>query len=396
MKKKMKVLSFLLATLLVFSMLGVIAAAQEAEDDEGGLLITSASAETAIAQDVIPESETGATPDQPLAYGLKRFGENVKLFFTFNQVAKAKLELALARNRLLEARTMIKAEKLADAGKAQEAHEKILDRVRKRIIAITALEAEDEADLEENVGLEEELLEHEDDIEKVETEIELEVKENLDEDEQEEADNLIGKIKNSSSETLTDIETKRETIKDRIKAIKEMSDEEIDALVEEKIAAYEGAREIRAEKSLERLNWIIATTEKVIAKLQAKDVNTTALEEKLQIAEELRQRAEELKEAEDFEGLKETIREAKDLSKEARAGKPFDETGRARAVAVITKAIARMEESGKNNTAVKKLATVIGKLTKVQIAKAEEILAIQAKIKERIRNQTTNKTAETA
>ncbi len=81
-------------------------------------------------------------PDSPL-YFLKTWWENIQLFFTFKEQAKADLYLKLANKRLIE------AQKLTEKGKIELA-QKILNKFQERMEkAISKLEALKETDKKE-------------------------------------------------------------------------------------------------------------------------------------------------------------------------------------------------------------------------------------------------------
>ncbi len=62
-------------------------------------------------------SDPGILPDHPL-YFMKRIGEKMRLFFTFNQAEKAKLHLDFAKTRLAEAKTLVNENKTEKAKQA--------------------------------------------------------------------------------------------------------------------------------------------------------------------------------------------------------------------------------------------------------------------------------------
>lgn len=62
----------------------------------------------------ILETSAGTLPDSPF-YGLKKFGEGIQTFFTFDRIEKAKLKYRLAQLRLAEAEAMSRLGKAAIA-----------------------------------------------------------------------------------------------------------------------------------------------------------------------------------------------------------------------------------------------------------------------------------------
>lgn len=373
----------LFTILLVLSVFSVVAQeveetnGEDLENGEGPLIIAPQDGEE------IPESETGGVgPDSPFLWGLDRAIERIQLLLTFNKAAKAKLGLAHARERLLEVRHMINAKRLEAAEKAKEEHIRCLARVRARLGEITAVDPEEE--LEEQLEIENEIEEHENDIEKIEAEIEIKIKGNLTADQQEAVDALIEALKGKAAELGIEVEVKKGKTRARIKTVTGKTDEEIDDIIEKAKERYAEARERRAEEAVERLERIVEKTEERVALLEEKGVNVTGLEEKLEIAKELLERAKELLEAEDYEGVQETLREAVVLSKGVGAGKPFDEAGRERARAVILRVISRLQErkvEEKNvSKAIESLTAVREKLANVTAWKEEAISSLRARI----------------
>jgi len=70
----------------------------------------------------ILETRAGTLPDSPF-YGLKRFGEGIQTFFTFDQVEKAKLKYKLAQLRLAEVDAMARLDKTQLAENALKDYE---------------------------------------------------------------------------------------------------------------------------------------------------------------------------------------------------------------------------------------------------------------------------------
>lgn len=85
----------------------------------------------------ILETSAGMLPDSPF-YGLKKFGEGIQLFFTFDQIEKAKLKYKLAQLRLAEAEIMARLDKLQHAENALKDYENRLADVEADEKAISA------------------------------------------------------------------------------------------------------------------------------------------------------------------------------------------------------------------------------------------------------------------
>ncbi len=81
--------------------------------------------EGATGEEIMGE-DVGILPDSPL-YGLKKFGEGIQTFFTFDQVEKAKLKYRLAQLRLSEAEAMAKLGRAAIAENILKEYENSLN-----------------------------------------------------------------------------------------------------------------------------------------------------------------------------------------------------------------------------------------------------------------------------
>ena len=94
-------------------------------------------AETAPAEEEAEVAEgAGATPDNPILWGLDRALERIDLALTFGKSAKAQKGLAHAKERLLEVQAMIAAKKLDSAEKAASAYEQTVTEVQDNVNAI--------------------------------------------------------------------------------------------------------------------------------------------------------------------------------------------------------------------------------------------------------------------
>jgi hypothetical protein len=126
--RKMKTTNFLVIFLvLILSMIIIQAIPTEGqfgEEQEPGNLIKSEDwneIQNEIRGSI--EKHPGITPDSWI-YGFKRFFEGIDLFFTFDEVTKAKKHLHYAGLRLSEAKTMVEKEKPAYAQRLMNDYEK--------------------------------------------------------------------------------------------------------------------------------------------------------------------------------------------------------------------------------------------------------------------------------
>ena len=134
MKKLIAIITVVLMLLTSIS----IAFAEDATTTETTDVVsettTDATTETTDVEAVVSE-ETGegdvsVTPDSPL-WGVKRAIERIDLALTLNKAAKSEKGLKYARIRLLEVQKMLKKGDFKNAARAEEAHGKLLVKVRK-------------------------------------------------------------------------------------------------------------------------------------------------------------------------------------------------------------------------------------------------------------------------
>ena len=85
--------------------------------------------ETVVSEET-GEGDVSVTPDSPL-WGVKRAIERIDLALTLNKAAKSEKGLKYARIRLLEVQKMLKKGDFKNAARAEEAHGKLLVKVRK-------------------------------------------------------------------------------------------------------------------------------------------------------------------------------------------------------------------------------------------------------------------------
>jgi len=88
------------------------------------------------AQEDMPDA--GMLPDNPL-YGLKRFGEQLRLWFTFNEMERLKLKLHLTEIRLAEMKVLMLSNRTELAERIRNEYENGLDEVQAEINKSLAL-----------------------------------------------------------------------------------------------------------------------------------------------------------------------------------------------------------------------------------------------------------------
>jgi len=361
------------------------------------LLLTSF-ASIALAQEeasediVIPANETAKLdPNAGFSYGLGRAIENIGMLLTFGKSAKAEKGLQNAYQRLLEVREMLQEKKFAIAEKIANDNAADIEAIKSRV---KGLEDTPEKQLELELKLQEKIEKHQENIEKLEAEIEA-MKDNLTEQDQEKVDMIVENMKNKTASLKEAAKEKIASTKTKLKAEKNLTDEEVEELVEEKESELNitALQEKRAERAIDRLEWIINKTETRIAKAQEKGFNISALESRLATATDLIAKARELKDTGQFDEFNAVMQEAKEAGI-MKLGKPFDEKGRERAAAVIGVAIARIQakiaegKDGNLSNAMSALTNVQKKLqevAKTNLSKSEE--QIREVVKERVKEQ---------
>ena len=160
--------------------------------------------------------EAGVTPDNTFAWGIDRALENINLALTFDISKKAEKRLLQARERLLEVKEMIEQNKIEDAEKAEQEHQKTIEKVR---IEISSLDENDDNDLKNILEIEDELDEQEDEIEEIRTSVRIKIRGQLTDEQKaklqefldsldENVDRIRVEIRDKESRTLIRIEQK--------------------------------------------------------------------------------------------------------------------------------------------------------------------------------------------
>ena len=189
---------------------------EETEDDEE----TEDEEEVELTDE--ESEEAGVTPDSPL-WGLDRALERINLALTFGKSAKAKKGLAHARERLMEVKAMIAAKRIAQAEKAQKAHKNIMEDVTENVEDMGNGDGEqelaDQVEIEEALAKNEEILNN----------IRLKVRGLSDEDKAQ-LEEVIGGLEGVTSEFKVKVQANKQKTMIKIKAEKGATDEEIAAL----------------------------------------------------------------------------------------------------------------------------------------------------------------------
>ncbi|GEM_PF-4173908 len=107
---------------------------QSAQLDFQDTTVTEAEIQTAEEE----FKDTGLLPDHPF-YGFKRFGEDLGVFFAFDNTARAKIHLELAKKRLSEAKALLEKNEEKLAEKALEEQDRELNKSKERREELKAL-----------------------------------------------------------------------------------------------------------------------------------------------------------------------------------------------------------------------------------------------------------------
>ena len=175
--------------------------------------------------------DPGVTPDSFL-WGLDKAFDQITFLLVAGDVDKAKKGLEIAEERLAEIREMIKENKLEEAEKAQEAHGKILLKVKEKVE-----EVEDDdllQKIEKVIEIEKELEENDDDIEQTfgELKVKIEIEGEITQEQKDLIDSILNSLKGQTGEVEIEIENKKNKIKIEIEQETGKSEGEIEIEIE--------------------------------------------------------------------------------------------------------------------------------------------------------------------
>ena len=224
----------------------------------------------------------GVTPDSFL-YNLDVALDQIKLLLTFDNVAKARVGLEIARERLGEVREMALKNKLEAMQRAQSEHRNSLERVRTAVSVLSRTNSTQE--IVDEVKIERESEEHEDEVETVSQEVEVKVKVrgNITAEQQALIDSVLSKLQNFTGDVKVEIKAKKGATKIKIKQETGKADEEIEEEVN-RIEIKERLTEIRERKAVERIEDAkeeISEVQETIDKLQQRNFTIPKAVDKL-------------------------------------------------------------------------------------------------------------------
>lgn len=218
----MKTIAILMATLLIFSAMPLIAAEADVNVSDNG--------ETTTAEATV---SAGITPDSPL-YGLERAMERISLSLTFNKAKKASKALGYAEERLAEVEEMAEEDNVEAAQEAQEDHDALINETEELVDELETNGDEETAEnaLGDVVELKFRIEAHSEKVARIKNRI-LERKiasGNWSEEKIAQMRGVFDKIIAKSQEMDAKMEQKRENIRTKLKVLSELTDEELEAL----------------------------------------------------------------------------------------------------------------------------------------------------------------------
>ncbi|MEK6909465.1 MAG: DUF5667 domain-containing protein [Candidatus Aenigmatarchaeota archaeon] len=229
--------------------------------------------------------KAGTTPDSFL-WGLDVAIDNIRQLLTFDNTAKAKVGLEIARERLLEVREMVIENKIEASQKAQNEHVKTLEKVKASVTGLSRANSTQE--LEQEIELEREIEEHEEEVETVseELKIKIEIKGVVTSEQQALIDSVLNLMQNKTGEVKIEIENKKGETKIKIKAETGKSEDEIEDEVEE-LEERTGLLDIKQTKAEEQIDDALEELAEVKSKLlEANVTNITSVNELVSQAEQ--------------------------------------------------------------------------------------------------------------
>jgi hypothetical protein len=174
----------------------------------------------------------GITPDSRL-YFFDVALDNINLLLTFDQTEKARKGLGIARERLMEVREMVNADKLSAARIAQQEHANALSVVQSSVKGIERANSTQE--IEEEIEIEKELEEHKSEIETIkgELKVKIEVRGEITPDQQALIDSILMSLEGKAGEVEIEIENEKGKTKIKMEQDAGKSSEEIEEEIEE-------------------------------------------------------------------------------------------------------------------------------------------------------------------
>lgn len=195
----------------------------ETLEDGTEVITTTESLEAEVVNETVevPENETeevegaGATPDNPIMWGLDRALERIDLALTFGKSAKAQKGLVHARERLLEVQAMIQAKRIAQAEKAAAAYDETVTEVQANVAEIG--NGNDTEALAEVEDVQKEIANQEIEMAEIQNKIKLKAK-TMSADDQAAITALLSSLEDQKNELKVSAVEKKNKIEVKIKA----------------------------------------------------------------------------------------------------------------------------------------------------------------------------------
>lgn len=240
---------------------------------------TGDATETQINQEY-PElaGDAGATPDQPLAYGLKTFGERLALGLTFNKEKRAQKELDIAQKRLLEMKKMIAKNKLQQAERLQAAYEERIQKASDLLAQIkeNGNQATIVAGAKSLALLQGKVQNHEMAIEALKNVL---AEKNLTDEQKAKLEFVLERMENKTDDMKDKAEQRQEKIKDRLRAVTNKSESEVDAILNNATAEeLQNVQQKLADRWINRTENALVKIDTKITEQKLKGINITELE----------------------------------------------------------------------------------------------------------------------
>jgi hypothetical protein len=228
----MKTFAILMATLLVFSVMPMIAAQESVVEP--------------VETEII---DAGVTPDSPF-YGLERAMERLRLAFTRNKANRALYKIRMAEERLAEAEQMLEENNLEAAQEAEEAHDEIIEEAEQEAEEIetdTDEEVAEEA-LEDVEQIQLRLLSHSEKVALVHNRILERLRAgNASEEQLQHLSEVFARIQAKAQEIEQKIAEKRERVRTRYKVLSEKEEDELTEREQAFLERIEAAKQRREE-----------------------------------------------------------------------------------------------------------------------------------------------------
>ena len=225
-----------------------------------------------------PTEDPGVTPDSFL-WGLDKALDQLTLLLTFDKGEKAKKGIEIARERLLEVKSMVEENKLESAIKAKDEYGKTLVKVKQ---SVKEIEEDDSAEeIKKVIEIEKELEDHDEEVEQTfgELKVKIEVKGEVTQQQKDLINSIFNSLKWQTGEVEIEIKNKKDKTKIKIKQETGQSEEEIQVEIED-LEKEEGIE--KQERAFEA----IGDAEEEINELKEKIKEVNATEEVFKLLEQ--------------------------------------------------------------------------------------------------------------